>query len=138
MGVNEISLVITQKVHRGFTQKDLERMHKVIIAAREQAKYFAPVKLNNPVLLEQVIESNTYLPCLFFDPQGESAANVIETLQANKHEKILAMVGPEGDLSFEEKELLRSKGFIFCALTPTILRSFQAATLAMGLLRSLL
>jgi 16S rRNA U1498 N3-methylase RsmE len=51
---------------------------------------------------------------------------------------ILLLVGPEGDLTLEEKEIVRANKFIFCALTPTIMRAVQATGLAAGFVRSLL
>ena len=42
------------------------------------------------------------------------------------------------DLTEQEKNLLQDQGFLFCALTPTILRAQQAVALSAGLIRSLL
>jgi RsmE family RNA methyltransferase len=47
-------------------------------------------------------------------------------------------VGPEGDLTDQEKVLLKQNGFIFCALTPTILRACEAIALGAGVVRSIL
>ena len=51
---------------------------------------------------------------------------------------IVLMVGPEGDLMGDEKAYLNGNGFVFCQLTPTILRAQQAVTVSVGALRSLL
>jgi len=48
------------------------------------------------------------------------------------------MIGPEGDLTAQEKELLKERGVQFLRLTPTILRAQQAVVVAMGIFRSLL
>ena len=45
-------------------------------------------------------------------------------------------VGPEGDLTQEEKDYLKQQGFVFCRLTPTVLRARQAVALGLGILRS--
>ena len=48
------------------------------------------------------------------------------------------MIGPEADLSTEEKNLLLKEYFSFVKLTPTVLRAYQAAGIALGIFRSLL
>ena len=53
-------------------------------------------------------------------------------------EPIYGSVGPEGDLTLEEKAYLKQLGFVFCALTPTVLRAQQAVALGLGVLRSYL
>ncbi len=50
----------------------------------------------------------------------------------------MAVIGPEGDLTKEEKAYLKEQGFLFCALTPTVLRAQQAVALGLGILRSYL
>ena len=47
----------------------------------------------------------------------------------------MLLIGPEGDLALQEKELVAGK-MQFCALTPTILRASQAAALSIGIVRS--
>jgi len=48
---------------------------------------------------------------------------------------IMLVVGPEGDLTVDEKKLLSSAHYTACSLTPTVLRSEEAATLAAGIIR---
>ena len=48
------------------------------------------------------------------------------------------LVGPEGDLTHEEKQFVDDHGFIFCKLTPTIMRAHQAVAVGLGVLRSML
>jgi len=48
------------------------------------------------------------------------------------------MVGPEEDLTNQKKEQLKQAKFLFCALTPTVLRSSQAIALGSGIIRSML
>lgn len=138
LGIQEIHLVNTQKVQRSWSSKELERLQRVVIAAAEQSKYFSFPSVHEPVLLSELLKKDwSRNQLLFFDPLGEPLFSVITT--GNKAQKeMVFMIGPEGDLTTQEKKLLREQGFIFCALTQTILRAEQAVCLAGGILRMIL
>jgi RsmE family RNA methyltransferase len=140
LGANGIQLIITQKVQRPWDgTKELERLQRIIIAAAEQSKHFALPELKTPVALEKALTS---LPQatnrLFCDPTGAPLLPLLQEISAKKISQVALMVGPEGDLLPTEKELLTQHQFIFCALTPTILRAPQAVTVVLGSLRSCL
>ena len=44
------------------------------------------------------------------------------------------MIGPEGDLTMQEKDLLKERDVQFLRLTPTVLRAQQAVAVSMGIL----
>jgi len=140
IGVTEIQLVLTQKTHHAFfNQKDMDRLQRIIIAAAEQSKNFAYPLLKAPVHLTTILDAYvTTNAKIFFDIKGESSTSVIYRLHIDKPSDIVLLVGPEGDLKNEEKELIISKNFTVCTLTPTVLRSVQAVALSAGLIRSLL
>ncbi len=75
---------------------------------------------------------------IYFDPTGESLSDIIARVKKISPTSIIVMVGPEGDLTDQEKEQLRQEKFLFCALTPTVLRSSQAIALGSGIIRSTL
>ncbi len=138
MGVTKIQLVHTQKSQQRWEPREMERAQKIIIAAAEQSKNFGYPQLIAAKPLSAVIkqlssESNK----LFFDPAGSCLDKQLDQLKANSNSIILA-IGPEGDLTGEEKELLKKADFSFTALTPTILRASQAAAVAAGIIRSYL
>ena len=81
---------------------------------------------------------NSYSSKLFFDPQGAHFFDIMQRLHSDQPKEVLLLVGPEGDLTSQEKEVVRANNFIFCALTPTIIRAVQATGLAVGFIRSLL
>lgn len=140
LGANEIQLVATQKIQRKWGgQKELDRLEKIIIAAAEQSKNYVFPSVYNPTQLKQIVST---LPestiNIFFDPQGIPAFELIQTIHKKLPKHIVLLVGPEGDLALQEKELLVQSEFSFCTLTPTILRAQQAATVSLGLIRSLL
>lgn len=63
---------------------------------------------------------------------------VMTMLECGDISELMLLVGPEGDLSNEEKNAVHTAGFIMCALTPTILRSVHAAFLGAGIMRSVM
>lgn len=140
VGVNNIQLVFTQKTgNKWSAERDKDRAQRIIIAAAEQSKNFAYPTLYEPIFLQEALQK--YSNCktkLFFDPQGKSFFDIMQMLHAHQPHEIVLLVGPEGDLTLEEKETVRAQNFSFCALTPTILRAVQATGLAAGFIRSLL
>lgn len=140
IGVNTIQLVSTKKTHSSWSdQRDGDRARRILISAAEQSKNYAIPILNSPIPLESALQAmNNASAKIFFDPEGNTFFSVMSTLHGNQPENIVLLIGPEGDLSAEEKKMVLTKGFIFCALTPTIVRAVQAAALGAGLVRSLL
>ena len=140
VGVNSIQLVFTQKTGNGWSgDRDNDRAQRILIAAAEQSKNFAYPQLKAPISLEAALkEYNVASAKLFFDPQGKHFFDVMQTLHDKQPEKVVLLIGPEGDLTSEEKKMVLANNFIFCALTPTIMRAVQAAALAAGFVRSLL
>jgi 16S rRNA (uracil1498-N3)-methyltransferase len=140
VGVNSIQLIFTQKTGSKWSEeRDKDRAQRIIIAAAEQSKNFAYPALHAPISLQEALKK--YNSCenkLFFDPQGKPFFDIMQMLHAHQPHAIVLLVGPEGDLTLEEKETVRAHNFSFCALTPTILRAVQATGLAAGFIRSLL
>ena len=143
-GVSAVQLLITEKAYRqALPAHALQRLQAQIIAGAEQAKYFAYPLLKEPITLAEFLaefkrtshKSSSSYP-LFFDPEGQPVAKVLQEITQKKPTHIAALVGPEGDLTPEEKRLLAESGFTFCALTPTILRAPSATALGLGILRS--
>ena len=144
LGANKIITLITEKSQKSFHQ---ERSIKILIAAAEQSKNFAFANIDTPLELIKYLDLNkTNKPensiNIFFDAEGEDPNEVVKNiktkLQKNINSNINLMIGPEGDLTESEKVLLKNHGFIFCKLTPTILRSFQAVNVGLGIFRALL
>jgi len=140
MGVNSVQLMITQKVQREWgKEKEAKRLQRIIIAAAEQSKNFNIPLLHPPQSFEQVIAATTQSTVkIYFDPAGKSLLEIITRVKKISPVSITVMVGPEGDLTNQEKEQLKKSKFLFCALTPTVLRSSQAIALGSGIIRSTL
>lgn len=140
VGVNTIQLVSTQKTgNQWSSDRDSERIQRILIAAAEQSKNFAYPQVKAPISLQAALkEYSGTATKIFFDPKGKKIFDVMQTLHSAQPEQVLLLVGPEGDLNLEEKKMVQANNFIFCALTPTIMRAVQAAAFAAGFVRSLL
>lgn len=140
LGATTIQLVQTQKVQRAWGgKKELDRLHKIMIAAAEQSKQYRMAILSEPKSLAECIASfDESMHKLFFDPEGADLFETVSSLRNEKAKHIALLVGPEGDLTDQEKELVKNNGFIFCRLTPTILRAQQAVAVSLGVIRSLI
>lgn len=137
IGVQEIQLTYTQKTkHGAIDQKDLDRAQKIIIAAAEQSKNFAMPKMQPILPFEQLIYKISQIQAqkVFFDVLGEPIHKLIKNIN---NAPIIAMCGPEGDLTDAEKQMLLQANFNFYRLTKTILRSQQAISIGAGILRSI-
>jgi 16S rRNA (uracil1498-N3)-methyltransferase len=138
VGVNTIQLISTSKAHQLSWQRDSDRIQRIIISAAEQSKNFAYPNVKAPIALEIALqEYHDVATKIFFDPQGKKLFNIMHLLHNTQSKDILLLIGPEGDLTREEKKIIQTNNFIFCALTPTILRAKQAAALSAGFIRSL-
>lgn len=149
-------------------EREQDRFERVMIAAAEQSKQLVLPNLLAPISLEDSLKNtctaneisknsqseqkksknvgsaeetykNGHSVChkIFFDPEGATLVTVMERLVTTTGQTVL-FVGPEGDLTDQEKALLKKHDFIFCALTPTILRACEAIALGAGVVRSIL
>jgi len=141
LGIQTIQPIITQKSQKKWQERLVNtRYLNILISAAEQSKNFAFPTLQAPVGLEQYLRENNSQANMkiYFDADGDALWEKIEQIKTKKIDKIVLMVGPEGDLTLEEKHIIKQNNFIFCKLTPTVLRSFQAVTVGVGTIRSLL
>lgn len=137
-GATTIQLVFTNKVQRTWGgSAELERIERVMIAAAEQAKHYAFPIIHEPIPLAAALKKYTNALHIFFDPTGKPLIDIINLIQQKKPSSLCLIVGPEGDLTIEEKNLLHNLNIPFCALTSTVLRAHLALTLATGIIRSL-
>ncbi len=144
LGVTRVYLVSTEKSSRhAINQSEVERLERVSIAAAEQSKNFAPCQIigqGTLPLLSQLLQEPAFEQIetykLFADISGKQWGKLFPEVSKTS-KPFLLCVGPEADLSSEEKELLRNNGFTFCQLGSTILRAQQAGVVLIGMIRSL-
>src|SRR3990167_5408830 len=151
LGATSITPLITEKIHKNWwSDKFKERFDKILISAAEQSKNFfipdkkEPIKLNlfsarpacraKPWRRLEFIEGYE-LSSVLLDVNGQ---NLLSTFNQVKDKSAFNLIiGPEGDFSDSEKELMKQNNFILCKLTPTVLRSVQALNVGLGSLRAL-
>ncbi len=137
VGVTEIRLIKTAKSHdKWFNEREFQRLQKIIIAAAEQSNHYIFPMIYEPRSFHEVIPEIAGLR-FFLDPDGRDFGSVFNDLKKEKVSptEISILVGPEGDLSAEEKEFVIQEDFISVRLTLTILRAYQAVILGAGMIR---
>ncbi len=141
LGAQSIQPLLTQKTIRFFGgDREISRCQKIIIAAAEQSKQFV-LPILQPIIPLDIWLMKSVPPAttkIFFDPAGFPLREVVQLIERQKPLEVIACAGPEGDLTYEEKLMLNDQGFVFCALTQTVLRAQQAVAVGLGSLRSLI
>lgn len=141
LGAQSIHPVTTQKTLRFFGgEREIARWQKILKAASEQSKQFVIPELH-PIIPLTGWLSKVHSPTamkIFFDAQGIPLKETIALVEQKKASEMIVCSGPEGDLTFDEKRLLNEHGFVFSALTKTVLRAQQAVAVGLGAFRSLL
>ena len=142
MGVQDIQPLITEKTYKLINiEKDNLRNKKIMISAAEQSKQFILPNILPVIPFDLYFISKIDKPKvlnIFFDASGDPLSKVIDHIKLESPNELLVLVGPEGDLTYEEKIKLMEHGFKFSALTKTILRTQEAIAVSLGALRSLL
>ena len=105
-----------------------KRLAKIVQGSQEQSKNYNLVTVFQPQKLAN-LELGSALN-VYFDAQGSS---VFAVQNAAQNRAINLFVGPEGGFSPNENAFFEKNNFICCALTPTIMRTEQAALLAFAL-----
>ena len=139
MGANSILPIMAEKSVKSFwSQKEKERLDKIIISACEQAKNFNLPELRDPIKLQDFIKNcgTKKAGKIFFDPEGGSLFDLLKKVNEKKVEKLFLLIGPEGGFTDSEMKLLEKSEFKSYCFTPTILRSIEASALALGSIRS--
>lgn len=133
VGITNIQLVTTHKTQTPCSDKLLDKLHRVVVAAAEQSKMYHYPNILPPVKLADYLQEPHHGRKYHFDVTGNSFTEWYQPIQSNDHYYLL--VGPEGDLTQEEKLLAKQAGFAPCLLTATILRSVRTISLVSGLFR---
>src|SRR5581483_3691390 len=108
LGANAVQFITTEKVQRSlYGEKEYERCKRIMISAAEQSKNFAVPELFLPISLPEYVAriSPLKIPKIYFDVDGTSVLECAQSVIAEKPQEIILMVGPEGDLTSNEKQL---------------------------------
>ncbi|WP_318615082.1 16S rRNA (uracil(1498)-N(3))-methyltransferase [Sporosarcina sp. YIM B06819] len=111
--------------------KKVERLRKIAKEAAEQCHRTIIPEVATPFSFKQLIaQSTNYDVLLFADEEDAKSGNPNRMAERLKNvrpgQTVLTVFGPEGGLSRNEAEALRSAGFLPIALGPRILRTETA------------
>lgn len=128
IGISEISLIYTSNSERRNQKSD--RLNKIAISAMKQAlKAYLP-KINDPILLKEFINKNTASQNFVAHLSEDSEPLLNKKLR----EDVCILIGPEGDFTKEELNLLKEKNYQQVSLGNSRLRTETAGLVAITLL----
>jgi len=133
LGLDEIIPMIGDHSERKVFKTD--RLRRILLSASKQSLKGAVPEVAEPISVRDFIKQSSTDPnslkliaCCF---EGEvPRTSVNDALDSFKGEKIVILIGPEGDFSREEISLAVSEGFIPVHLGPSRLRTETAALTA--------
>ena len=130
LGLDVIAPVIGDHSERKVFKSD--RLRRILLAASKQSLKGAVPVVQEPVSVRQYIadapaDALKLICCCF---EGEVPRTSINDVLDGDHQKIIILIGPEGDFSREEAALAVSRGFIPVHLGPSRLRTETAALTA--------
>ena len=135
VGVKDFIPVISDKsVAKNLNTK---RFEKIVKESCEQSnQMFLPV-IHEIENLDQKLKSFDKNSVIFFADINSSNKNLDKVLKSNKNHKFYLLIGPEGDFSEKERDLLNSmNNCVPISLGQNILRSETAAVAGLVLLNS--
>ena len=135
LAVNTIQVVRYDRSHSSWgNSKDFERAQKTMISASEQAKAFSlPVLAKNIISYKDAIKN--VKDGIIVDYNGKKLQEIASDIILQNSFSVI--IGPEGGFSDSEYRLSIESTIAMMKLTPTILRSADAASLVLGIIRSL-
>ena len=133
LGFDELSPVIGDHSERKILKTS--RVEKILISAAKQSLKAAIPAVNEPVSVKEFIraaDSNETLRLIAycFEDENIPRRSIKEVLDDFNGDKIVVMIGPEGDFSKEEAEMALAAGFIPVHLGASRLRTETAALAA--------
>ena len=135
IGVKSFIPVISEKsVAKNF---NIKRTEKIIKESCEQSNQLFLPTIHGVEKLERKIKSFDKNSIVFFADINSSNKKIDEVIKNNKNREFYLLVGPEGDFSLKERDLLKSmNNCIPISLGQNILRSETAAVVGLAILNS--
>ena len=135
VGVKSFVPIISEKsVAKNF---NIKRTEKIIKESCEQSNQLFLPAIHEVEKLEKKIKSFDKNSIVFFADINSSNKKIDEVIKNNKNREFYLLVGPEGDFSLKERDLLKSmNNCIPISLGQNILRSETAAVAGLAILNS--
>ena len=116
---------------------NIQRTEKIIKESCEQSNQLYLPAIHSVEKLEKKLKSLDKNSIVFFADINSSNKKIEEVLKNNKNREFYLLIGPEGDFSLKERDLLNSMGnCIPISLGQNILRSETAAVVGLAILNS--
>ena len=129
LGVSKITPIVSERTE--VKELNFERAKKIVIEATEQSNQLIPPKISEPVKFKNFIESLNDKKLLFADIESKAYLN---KKNVNQEDKIVLLIGPEGDFSPAEREsILKVPDVKSFSISKNILRSDTAVITAISL-----
>lgn len=125
LGVSEIIPIISERT----TNKNIsiDRLKKISIEATEQSGQIKPVKISNPIKLQNLNFGEIKSPAVF-DFDGEDLKGIPE--EVKKDFPINIFIGPEGGWGEIDKKIFQENNFKILKINSPTLRAETAAIVA--------
>jgi 16S rRNA (uracil1498-N3)-methyltransferase len=124
----------TQAKPKGQAARRIERWRRISLEALKQCGRRTLVEIEQPVAVEEFLNrSGVQGPVLIFTRQG--GKSLTDLLRSRTHERVTAVVGPEGGWSDRELKLFAKHGCQPVTLGPRVLRTETAAIVAVALIQ---
>jgi 16S rRNA (uracil1498-N3)-methyltransferase len=124
IGVREFIPIISD--HTINRKINIDRLKKIIIESAEQSNQIQLPNLQNSLSFDNFVKNFSTSTILFADINSLNSS--IEKIIEKKQSNYILLIGPEGDFSSKEREvILQNKNFKSFSLGSTILRSETAA-----------
>ncbi|MEY4846676.1 MAG: hypothetical protein RJA54_549 [Pseudomonadota bacterium] len=133
VGVKSFSPIISEKTVA--KNLNIQRIERIIKESCEQSNQLYVPAIHAVEKLEKKLKSLDKNSIVFFADINSSNKKIEEVLKNNKNREFYLLVGPEGDFSLKERDLL--KGMSNCipiSLGQNILRSETAAVVGLTIL----
>ena len=133
VGVKSFSPVISEKsVAKNL---NIQRIERIIKESCEQSNQLYVPAIHAVEKLEKKLKSLDKNSIVFFTDINSSNKKIEEVLKNNKNREFYLLIGPEGDFSLKERDLLKSmSNCISISLGQNILRSETAAVVGLTIL----
>ena len=126
IGIHEITPIICDHSERKVYK--IDRAEKIIQAAMKQSLHLYLPKINEPVLFSQFVKSNCEGQRFIAHCEETDKKSFQKAIA--KNEKVVLLIGPEGDFSTKEINLAIANHYIPVTLGNTRLRTETAALVA--------
>ena len=129
LGIKKIIPIISERTE--VKEINLERANKIVIEATEQSNQLEPPEISEILKLKDFLNINTNNKIFFADINSDY---ILEKKDFKEGETVTVLVGPEGDFSSIERELiLNGSTTVAFSLSKNILRTDTAVISAISL-----